>query len=145
MVNQHRQILLESPKPEAQWLTNTEVDKLIAEAKSYNETCQWIKLTRKSLLERYNPALFNLAFDRSTELKQGLAALEKLFPGVDLQEADFLAKQEQLLAYIKSTQQAAKKWHESSKALAEIFGLSTETLNLQECQVAVQNGIVLFH
>jgi len=39
-------LLFESPKPEADWLTNKEIDQLITEAKSYNETCQWIKTTK---------------------------------------------------------------------------------------------------
>ena len=95
-------LLYESPKPEAQWLTNKEIDKLITEAKSYNETCQWIKTTKASLLGRYNPTIFNLAFDRSDELKQGLTHLGRLFPNVDLQEAEFLAKQEKLLAIRQS-------------------------------------------
>ena len=94
--------LYESPKPEAVWLIHNDVDKLIAEAKGYHETCQWIKATRKSLLERYTPTLFDLAFDRSTELKQGLKAVGKLFPAVDLQEGELLAKREKLLAARKN-------------------------------------------
>jgi hypothetical protein len=127
-------LLYESPKPEAQWLTNRNVGTLIAEAKGYHETCQWIKATRKSLLERYNTTLFDLAFDRSNELKKNLLILEKLFPGIDLQEAEFLGKQEKLLAYIRSTQQAAKKWRENSRALADICGLPTENLNMQNAK-----------
>ncbi|MCJ7762049.1 DUF4011 domain-containing protein, partial [Candidatus Bathyarchaeota archaeon] len=42
--------LFESPKPEADWLTNKDVDKLINEAKGYRETCEWIKTTRKNLM-----------------------------------------------------------------------------------------------
>ncbi|MGD6933672.1 MAG: DUF3320 domain-containing protein [Candidatus Bathyarchaeia archaeon] len=127
-------LLYESPKPEAQWLTNPDVDALIAEAKSYHETCEWIKTTRKSLLERYNTTLFSLAFDRSSELKKNLLILEKLFPTVDMQETEFLGKQEKLLAYIKATQQAAKKWSENAKALADLFGLPTDNLSLQSAR-----------
>jgi len=124
-------LLYESPKPEAQWLTSREVDTLIAEAKGYNETCQWIKTTRKSLLDSYTLSLFNLAFDRSSELKKNLLILEKLFPGTNLQESEFLDKQEKLLAYIRNTQQAVKKWRENAQALTELFGLSIDNLNLQ--------------
>ena len=46
-------LLTESPKPEAYWLTNPEVGKLLAEAKAYLETSIWIKNTRASLSERY--------------------------------------------------------------------------------------------
>ena len=48
-------LLYESPKPEAYWLTNPDLEKLYIEAKNYNETSVWIKNTRASLNERYNP------------------------------------------------------------------------------------------
>ncbi|MDR2719766.1 MAG: DUF3320 domain-containing protein [Nitrososphaerota archaeon] len=124
-------LLYESSKPEAHWLTNREVDTLITEAKGYNETCQWTKAIRKSLMERYKISLFNLAFDRSNELKKNLLILEKLFPNAQLQESEFLDKQEKLLAYIRNTQQASKKWRENAQALADLFGLSIDNLNLQ--------------
>lgn len=124
-------LLYESPRPEAPWLTNRNVDTLIAEAKEHHEACQWAKATRKSLLNRYTHSLFNLAFDRSDELKKNLLALEKLFPGTNLQESEFLAKQEKLLAYIRSTYQAVKKWRENAQALSDLLGLSIDNLNLQ--------------
>ena len=62
--------LYESPKPEAHWLTNPDIDKLLSEAKTYNDTCVWIKNTRASLMERYNPSLFTLVLNRSAEMKQ---------------------------------------------------------------------------
>lgn len=124
-------LLYESPKPETQWLLNRDVEVLLTEAKGYNEICQWVKLTRKNLMERYTISLFNLSFDRSSELKKNLFILEKLFPGVNLQESAFLEKQEKLLTYIRSTQQNVKKWCENTQALADLLGLSIDTLNLK--------------
>ncbi len=123
--------LYESPAPEVQWLTRRDVDVLIAEAKIYNETCQWIKSAKSSLLEHYTPSLFNLAFDRSSELKKNLIILEKLFTGINLQESEFLSKQEAFLGYIRNTQQATKKWCEGAQTIAEFFGLSINNLTLQ--------------
>jgi hypothetical protein len=124
-------LLSDSSLPEVQWLLNREVDILITEAKGYNETCQWVKTTRKNILERYTSSIFNLAFDRSSELKKNLLLLEKLFPGANLHDSEFLDKQETLLAYIRSTQQAIKKWSDSARSIADFFGLSIDTLNLQ--------------
>jgi len=124
-------LLYESPQPEAHWLTNRDVDTLMVEAKDYNETCQWAKATRNSLLERYHGSLFNLAFDRSIELKKNLLLLEKLFPNTNLQETEFLAKQEKLLTYIRNTQQTIRKWRENAQTLADLFGLTLNNLNLQ--------------
>ena len=126
--------LYESPKPEADWLTNKEVDKLVSEAKGYHETCEWIKTTRKNLMERYNPSLFNLALNRSIELKQSLSALRKSLPAVDLEEGELLAKREKLLTYAKNTQALAKKLNEQTRALSEIFGLTQRDITLQNAR-----------
>ena len=75
------ELLLESPKPESYWLTNTDLTTLLTEAKAYLETSIWIKNTRLSLAERYHPALFNLPLNRSAELKQQLEPLSKKLPG----------------------------------------------------------------
>ena len=123
--------LYESPAPEVQWLTGKDVDTLITEAMGYNEICQWVKSTRKSLLERYTFSFFNLAFDRSIELKKNLLILEKLFPGINLQESEFLSNQEAFLGYVRSAQQAVRKWRESAQLIADFFGLSINSLNLQ--------------
>ncbi|MDR2203042.1 MAG: DUF4011 domain-containing protein [Nitrososphaerota archaeon] len=137
-------LLHASPKPEASWLLNRNVDALIAEAKTYSEMCQWIKTTRSSLLERYNRSVFNLAFDRSVELQKNLLILEKLFPGINLLESDFLVKQEKLLTYIRSTQQAIKKWREQAHSLAGLLGLSIDSLNLQNVKYLSKLALFCF-
>lgn len=126
--------LYESPQPEAIWLTTEGIENTISEAKIYNETCHWIKTTRKSLMERYNPTIFDLAYDRSVELKRALSLLGKLLPGIDLQETDLLINREKFLAHARSTQILAKKWQENSKSLAEIFGLTTEILTVEHAK-----------
>ena len=87
-------LLLESPRPESYWLTNPDLQTLLAEAKAYLETSIWITNTRLNLAERYNPALFNLTLNRSAELKQQLEILSKKLPGVNLEEGDLLNKHE---------------------------------------------------
>ena len=54
-------LLLESPKPEQAWMTNQTLDKLLAEAKVYLETMNWIKQTRTELLQRYGPGFRSCA------------------------------------------------------------------------------------
>lgn len=137
-------LLSESPKPEAAWLTNLDVQKLVDEAKAYHETSIWIKDTRISLMERYNPSLFNLPLNRSTEMKLSLDALSKLFPSVGLEEGEFLQKREKLLAFIRSTQLDAKKWRETSQALAPMLGLDSEGLTIQHLKGLSQMAILIF-
>ena len=125
-------LLSESPKPEAYWLTNQEVGKFTREAKAYLETSTWIKNTRISLAEGYNPSLFDLTLNRSTELKGRLDALDKMLPAIALEDSDFLQKREKFLAFIKSTQLASRKWRENSQALAPLLGLDGEGLTIKQ-------------
>ncbi len=110
-------LLSKSPKPEAHWLTSPPIDNLINEAKKYLETSIWIKNTRTALMERYNPAFFTLTINRSVELQQAVSALSKILPAVNIEEGECLAKRENLLAFIKNTQAASRKWQETSQAL----------------------------
>jgi superfamily I DNA and/or RNA helicase/very-short-patch-repair endonuclease len=136
--------LSESPKPDAYWLTSPNVDKLLSEAKSYNETASWIKNTRISLNERYNESLFNLALNRSAEIKLHLVTLSKMLPAVELQESEFLQKQERLLALIRNTQLASKKWRETSQALATMLGLDSDGLTILQLKELSQMAMLVF-
>ena len=52
-------------------------------------------------MERYNPALFDLALNRSAEMQQAVSALGKMLPAVNLEESEFLAKREKFFAFLK--------------------------------------------
>ena len=136
--------LYESPKPEAYWLTNLDIDKLVSEAKTYHDTGIWIQNTRASLMERYNPSLFNLFLNRSAEMKQALEALSKMLPAVGLEEGEFLQKREKLLAFIKNTQLTAKKWRENSQALAPLLGLDSDGLTVKQIKELSRIALLCF-
>jgi len=136
--------LYESPKPEAYWLTNPDIDKLINEAKTYHDTSIWIKETRASLMERYNQSLFNLVLNRSAEIKQALEALSKMLPAVGLEEGEFLQKREKLLAFIRNTQSASRKWRETSQALAQMLGLDSDGLTVKQIKELSRMALLCF-
>jgi len=136
--------LNESPKPEAYWLTNPDVDKLYDEAKNRGETSIWIKTTRASLTKRYNFSLFNLLLYRSAEIKQQLEALNKLLPGVELEESEFLGNRDKFSAFIKSTEFAARKWRETSEALAPMLGFNSEGLTIKQLKELSRIALLCF-
>ena len=138
------QFLYESPKPEAYWLTNPDLEKLYLEAKNYNETSVWIKNTRASLNERYNPSLFTLVLNRSAEIKQQLDTLKEMLPAVELEEGEFLQKREKLLAFIKNTQLASRKWRETSQALVRLLGLDGDGLTVKQIKELSQMALLCF-
>jgi hypothetical protein len=137
-------LLFESPKPEVFWVTNQGLDKLLNEAKAYLETANWIKATRASLAERYNPALYDLALTRSQEMQLAVTAVAKAMGTLNLEEGELLAKREKLLAFTKSMELTAKKWRESCQALAPILGLDSCDLTITQLKQLSRMALLCF-
>lgn len=123
--------LYESPKPEANWLTNPDIDNLVSETKNFNDMTIWIRNTRSSLMERYNQSLLDLDINKSEQTKQALENLSKMLPAVPIEANDFFQKQEKFSAFLKTTQFSIMKWLDNSHALASIFGLDIEGLTIK--------------
>jgi len=136
--------LTESPKPESYWLTNTSSEKLRAEAKNYWEISIWIGETRAKLMERYHPSLFDLVLNESAEFKKQLEALSRTLPAVELEDSEFLPQREKFLAFVRSTQFAARKWRETSQALAPILGLDSDGLTLNQVKELSRMALLCF-
>jgi hypothetical protein len=116
-------LLLESPKPEASWVTHPNLDKLISEAEAYLAMFEWCKATRARLLERYSAALFSLSLTMSEELEAALSAIDKLLLYSGTEESELLEKREKLLGFVRHTQVLYAKWSEKSWQLAKMLGL----------------------
>ncbi len=121
-------LLLESPKPEASWVTHPNLYKLISEAEKYLSLSEWRKATRNRLLERYNAGFLKLALVTSHKLEVTLSAIEKLLLHSSKEESGLLEKREKLLDFARQTQVLCAKWSEKSGQLAEMLGLSTGNL-----------------
>ena len=90
------------------------------------------------------PSLFTLALNRSAEIKQQLDALNKMLPAVELEESEFLQKREKLLAFIKNTQLASRKWRETSQALAPLLGLDGDGLTIKQIKELSRMALLCF-
>ena len=99
---------------------------------------------RTSLMERYNPSLFNLVLNRSAEIKQALDALGLMLPAVGLEEGEFLQKREKLLAFVKTTQAATRKWREASQALVPMLGLDGNGLTIKQIKESSRMAMLCF-
>ncbi len=137
-------LLFESPKPEAYWLTNQGIDILLSEAHGYLDTSIWIKNTRASLMERYQPSLFTLALNRSVEVQQAVSTLSKMLPGVDVEEGELLSKREKLLAYIRNTELISRKWRETSQSLAQLLGIDGADLTVTQLKQLSRIALLCF-
>ena len=67
-----------------------------------------------------------------------------MLPAVELQESEFLQKQDRLLAFIRNTQLASRKWRESSQALAPILGLDSDGLTIQQLKELSRMALLVF-
>ena len=137
-------LLFESPKPEANWLTNPNLNLLLSEAQTYLDTSTWIKNTRTNLMERYHPTLFNLNLNRSAEMQQVVSGVGKLLPAVSMGEGEFLGKREKLLAFVRATQLASRKWRETSQALASLLGLDGTELTVTQLKQLSRMALLCF-
>jgi hypothetical protein len=118
----------ESPKPEANWVTHPNLDQLISEAETHLATSEWCKTTRNRLLERYNPAFFNLVINRSAEFEEALSATDRMLLHSNIEESDLLEKREKLLEFAKTTQVLSEKWNGKAGQLAQMLGMQAENL-----------------
>ena len=137
-------MLKASPMPEQFWMTNQALDKLLAEAKAYLETCLWIKQTRLSLLARYNPTIFELPLSRSAELSQSIATLGKVSAIPNLSAGEFFAKRDKLCAFTKATQLATRKWADISRQLAPLLGLDNSDLSINQVKQLSRMALLCF-
>ena len=135
-------LLMESPQPEASWVTHPNLGQLISEAKTYQTTSDWCKTTRTRLLERYNPSIFSLPLNTSEELKKALSTANESILHSNPEESELLKKREKLLEFAKETQTSSEKWNENSRQLAQTLGLSAENLTLD--RVRQLSRIALF-
>ncbi len=137
-------LLSESPEPESYWLTNPDLERVLIEAKNYSETFHWINTTRINLMERYDSNLFILSLNKTTELQESLLALKKVLPTINLEESDLLAKRERFSSFIKNTQISARKWRETSQALAALLGLDNCEITIQKLKQLSRMALLVF-
>ena len=124
-------LLMESPRPEANWVIHTNLDQLVSDAKNYQNMCDWCRTTRSLLMERYNASFFGLVLGKSAELEEALSAIGKSIIPTGLAEGELLKKRERLLDFTRNTQILVKKWNEIAQELVQMFNLSTENLTLE--------------
>ena len=121
-------LLMESPRPEANWVTNPKVDQLISEANTYYGIIQECQTNRKQLLERYNNSFFTLMLNASAELDQALSTMDNLVVATSIKEGELLRKRETLLTLVKNTPILTAKWNAKCQELTHLFGLQNQNL-----------------
>jgi hypothetical protein len=137
-------LLLESPKPEASWVTHPNLDQLISEAKMHSAASEWCKATRGRLLERYNAAFFSLSINRSAEFEKALLATDKLLQHPNIEESDLLEKREKLLDFVKTTQVLLETWNEKAHQLAQMLDMPSENLTPEHVRKLFRIALICF-
>jgi hypothetical protein len=136
--------LLESPQPEARWVTHPSLDQLMLEAEEHKATSEWCKATRSRLMERYDAALFDLALSESEELEDALSSANTLILHSQIKESELLQKREKLWSFVSDAQVLTKEWDENSKKLAQTLNLSLENLTLDGVRLLARIALFCF-
>ncbi len=71
-------LLMESPKPEPNWLTHPDIYELIREAQDHQGMFEWRQAQRTQLLSSYEESFFNLNINKSAEIEQALKSIRPL-------------------------------------------------------------------
>ncbi len=121
-------LLTESPRPEAHWVTNPKVDQLISEANTYYGVIQECQTNRNKLLERYNNSFFTLMLDASAELEHALSTMDTIIVASSIKDGELLRKRETLLTLARNTPITSHKWAAKCQILTNLFGLPNENL-----------------
>jgi very-short-patch-repair endonuclease len=121
-------LLMESPRPEAHWVTNRKIDQLISEANTYYSIIQECQANRNKLLERYNDSFFTLMLNASAELEHALSTMDTIIVASSIKDGELLRKREALLNLARNTPMTSQKWAIKCILLTEMFGLPNETL-----------------
>jgi len=137
-------LMMESPGPEANWVTHPNLDQLVSEARNYQEVCNWCRKTRSLLMERYDASFFGLALGKSDELEETLLAIGKTINSTGVEEGELLQKRGELLDFARKTEVYTKKWNETTQELAQTFNLSTENLTLERVKQLSRVAILCF-
>ena len=77
-------------------------------------------------------------------MQQAVAAVGNMLPAVNVEEGELLAKREKLLAFIRSTQLASRKWRETSQALAPLLGLDAADLTVTQLKQLSRMAMLCF-
>ena len=124
-------LLMESPKPEANWVTHPDIYELIREAKAFQNMFDWRQTTRTRLLASYKEPFFCLKLDKSAEIEQALISLHQTINPSSIEEGELINKREKLSKFLSNFSGFTEKWTKYSRELAQRFGLSTENLTLE--------------
>ena len=120
--------LKESPKPEASWVTDTDIYELIQEATMHQSMFEWRQMTRNHLAESYSEDVFSLSLDKSVEIEKALTTLQNVLSTTGLEESELLEKQERLSRLLTQIPEVTQKWTQYAETLAQQFDLSTDDL-----------------
>ena len=121
-------LLLESPRPEANWVTDSKIDQIISEANNYRATIKECQLIRSQLMELYDESLFKILLNISNELEQALSAMDNLIVSSSIKEGELLVKRESLLILVKETPITNTKWIQRTLELNQFFGFTNENI-----------------
>jgi DNA replication protein DnaC len=127
-------LLMESPKPETNWVTHPDIYELVNKAKAYQSMFEWRQATRTRLSENHNDSLFSLNLNKSAEIEQALTPIRQLIMPSSAEDGALLKEQEKLAKFTTNIPELMNKWAASAKELVLQFGLPLENLNAERVE-----------
>ncbi len=124
-------LLYESPKPEPNWLTHSNIYEVVHEAQIHQEMFEWRQTKRAELLTSYKESIFNLNVNKSAEIEQAVKSVQPFIVSSSAEDGDLFKKQEQLAKFLASNHEFTEKWVDHANGLVQQLGLPTGNISFE--------------
>lgn len=135
-------LLVGSPGPDSSWLTHPHLDRLVAEARHYQELCGSYRTMRDALKEWHTPAFFALPRGLAVELTNARTQTTHLLAPDDVDGALLLKQRNDLRQFVINTQRAVPEWRRDATEIARRLGLPSNDLTMDKARQLAQLAIL---
>jgi hypothetical protein len=137
-------LLLESPRPEANWVIDSKIDQTISDANNYLSTINECQEIRNQLMKIYNDSIFKILLNISNELEQALSTLDNLIAPSSIKEGELLEKRQSLLILLKDTSARNAKWRQRARELDQLFGFENENITPERAKQLARLALLCY-
>lgn len=135
-------LLISSPGPDSSWLTHPHLDRLVAEARHYQELCSSYRTMRDALKERHTPTFFDLPRGLAVELVNARTQTSHLLASGDCDGALLLKQRNELRQFVMNTQRTVTEWGRDATEIARRLGLPSNDLTMDKARQLAQLAIL---
>ncbi|HLF86667.1 MAG TPA: ATPase, T2SS/T4P/T4SS family, partial [Nitrospiria bacterium] len=135
-------LLTESPGPNLNWITRSDLESIVAEAKYYKELFNVYREKKSIIEDRYNPAFFELPEGITSQIKYEWSNTSKFLAPGDPLGIEMLKQRRELLQFVRETKGLIQEWLREVNDIAQLMGLPIRDLTLDRIKQIAQLSLL---